>query len=144
MGEHVPKFSSKEEEAEFWQNTDLGQIAPDELEEVQVERPRRPLSTTFAVRFDEKTIALLRDVARSRGLGATQLVRAWVIERLGIERAVGVLAKRTSDFPSDFELALRQRIVDTLMENIPIAAEAAMQEVLDRADQEGADLVDSQ
>jgi CopG antitoxin of type II toxin-antitoxin system len=143
MGEHIPRFRSKEQEAEFWQKTGLEQIAPDQLEEVQVERPRRRLSTTFAVRFDERTIAMLRAVAKARGLGATQLVRAWVMERLGIERAVGALAEQQTDFPSDFELALRQRIVDALMENIPIAAEAAMQDVLDRADQERADLADS-
>lgn len=143
MGKHVPKFKTREQEAEFWQNTDLGQIAPDEFEEVEVERPRRPLSTTFAVRFDENTIAMLRKVAKARGLGATQLVRAWVIERLGIERAVGVLAKGKSDFPLDFEVALRRTIVDALMENVPIAAEAAMQEVLDRADQERASLADT-
>jgi hypothetical protein len=86
MSEHIPKFRSKEQEAGFWQKTGLEQIAPEELEEVQVERPHRPLSTTFAVRFDEPAVAMLRAVAKARGSGVTQLVRAWVMERLGIER----------------------------------------------------------
>lgn len=136
MGKHVPKPKSREEEAAFWQKTGLEQLAPDQYEEVDVERPDQPLSATFAVRFDPKTVELVRRVARSQGLGATQLVRAWVLERLKIEQAVGSLARPTSDFPSNFELELRRTIVANLMRTIPDAAEAAMQEVLERADVE--------
>jgi hypothetical protein len=143
MGEHIPKFDSKEEEARFWQKTGVDQLSPDQYEEVEVERPGRPLSATFAVRFDPRTVELIRHVARSQGLGATQLVRTWVLERLTIEKAVGVLAETTSEFPSDFELRLRRTIVDTLFGNIPAAAEKAMQEVLDRLDQENSDLRES-
>ncbi|HEV8683312.1 MAG TPA: hypothetical protein VGS09_11170 [Actinomycetota bacterium] len=142
MGEHIPKFDSKEEEARFWQRRGVDQLSPDQYEEVEVERPARPLSATFAVRFEPKTVELIRHVARSQGLGATQLVRSWVLERLTIEKAVGVLAERIGEFPSDFELRLRRTIVDTLFANIPAAAEKAMQEVLDRFDQEKSDLLE--
>lgn len=143
MGEHVPTFGSREEEAEFWQTTGLDALAPSELEEAQLERPERPLSTTFAVRFDTRTVELLRRVARAQQVGPTQLVRAWVLERLRLERSVGVLADPRSDFPPDFELTLRRKVVDTLMSKLPEAAEEAIQEVLDRADQESATLRDS-
>jgi hypothetical protein len=136
MGEHIPKFKSREEEAAFWQKTGLDQLSPDEYEEVQVERPDRPLSATFALRLDPRTVELLRRVARSMEVGPTQLVRAWVLERLKIERSVGVLSETSSDFPSDFEIHLRRTIVDKLFESIPVAAERALQEVLDRADME--------
>lgn len=143
MGEHIPAFGSREEEVEFWEKTGLEALAPGELEEVEVERPQRPLSTTFAVRFDARTVGLLRRVAKAQQLGPTQLVRAWVLERLRLEQSVGVLAEPRSDFPADFELTLRRTVVDTLMAKLPEAAEEAIQDVLDRADQEIATLKDS-
>jgi hypothetical protein len=82
-------------------------------------------------------------VAKAQQLGPTQLVRAWVLERLRLEQSVGVLAEPRSDFPADFELTLRRTVVDTLMAKLPEAAEEAIQDVLDRADQEIATLKDS-
>ncbi len=140
MGEHVPKFGTRQQEADFWEKTGVDQLAPDQLEEVAVRRPERPLSTTFAVRFDQRTVELIRQIARAHALGPTQLVRAWVLERLRIEESVGILAQPISQFPSDFEVALRKKIVDALFSRIPAAAEEALQEVLDRADQEAAAL----
>lgn len=135
MGERIPTFETKEEEAAFWEKTGLEQLASSELEPVELERPRRPLSTTFAVRFDPQTVERLRALARLQGIGPTQLVRRWVLERLRIERAAGALAVRPGEY-QELESILRQRVLDTLMEQIPQAVEAAMQEVLDRADQE--------
>lgn len=135
MGEHIPTFKSREEEAEFWQRTGVDQLAPDQLEHIRVERPERPLSATFAVRFDPETVDQLRAVARLQGVGPTQLVRHWVLERLRLERAAGTIAARPTDY-QELEIVLRQRILETLMEQIPEAVENALQEVLDRADQE--------
>lgn len=135
MGEHIPKFNSREEEAEFWQRTGVDQLAPDQLEHIRVERPERPLSATFAVRFDPETVDQLRVVARLQGIGPTQLVRHWVLERLRLERAAGTIAARPNDY-QELEAVLRQRILETLMGQIPEAVETALQEVLDRADQE--------
>lgn len=78
---------------------------------------------------------LLRAVARRHGVGPTQLVRRWVLERLRIERAAGSLASGPGGY-EELESILRQRVLDTLMEQIPQAVQVAMQEVLDRADQE--------
>lgn len=135
MSEHIPTFKSREEEAEFWQRTGVDQLAPDQLEHIRVERPERPLSATFAVRFDPETVDQLRAVARLQGIGPTQLVRHWVLERLRLERAAGTIAARPTDY-QELEVVLRQRILETLMAQIPEAVENALQEVLDRADQE--------
>src|SRR5947207_7723679 len=118
MGEHVPKFESKEEEARFWEKTGLDQLSPDEYRPVEVERPARPLSATFAVRFDPKTVELLRRVAKELNIGPTQLVRRWVLERIRIEQAAGVLAEPSGSFPKNFALGLRQKILDTRMSNV--------------------------
>jgi hypothetical protein len=136
MGEHVPKFTTREEEARFWDETGLENVSPDEYEEVRVGRPERPLSATFAVRFDDKTVQRLRRIAKIYGLGPTQLVRAWVLERVQIEYRAGSLARHRTGYPEELELAIRKRIVESLMRRIPDAVEDALQEVLDRADQE--------
>jgi hypothetical protein len=139
MGEHIPKFKTREEEARFWEETGLDGLSPDEYEEVQIRRPERPLSATFAVRLDDKTVQLLRRIAKAYGLGPTQLVRAWVLERLGIESRAGALAKQNSGYPEDFESLLRTTMIKSLMARIPDVVESALQEVLDRADQEVAE-----
>jgi hypothetical protein len=82
MGEHIPQFDSLEEEAAYWDKTDLTTLSPDEVEEVQVDRPERPLSATFAIRLDRETLEAVRAMARSKGLGPTQLVRSWILERV--------------------------------------------------------------
>lgn len=135
MGEHIPTFKTREDEAEFWQRTGIDQLAPDQLEHIVIERPERPLSATFAVRLEPDTIEQLRAVARLQGIGPTQLVRHWILERLRLERAAGTIATKPSDY-QELEVVLRQRILETLMEQIPAAVESALQEVLDRADQE--------
>jgi hypothetical protein len=140
MGEQIPKFKSREEEARFWDDTDLERLSPDEYQEVTTSRPDRPLSATYAVRFDPKTVELLRHVARIHNRRPTQLARDWILERLQLERTVGALAEPTGRYPSDFEIVLRRRILETLFAHIPDAAEAAIQEVLDRGDQEAAAL----
>lgn len=136
MGEHIPKFESREEEQRFWDETDLEDLSPEQLEEIKIPRPARPLSATFAVRFDDKTLEAIRRVAKAHGLGPTQLVRSWVLERLNLERRAGTLAERSGEYPAEIEIAMRRRIVDTLIRTIPAAAEEALQEVLHQADQE--------
>lgn len=136
MGEHLRQFASREEEARFWQETGLTDLSPDEHEPVEVQRPDRPRSTTFALRLDPRTVELLRHVARGQGLGVTQLVRRWVLERLRIERTAGSLAELTGQVPTELELSIRQRAIEALFESLPEAIESALQEVLDRADQE--------
>jgi aryl-alcohol dehydrogenase-like predicted oxidoreductase len=135
MSKRVPHFENRDDETAFWQRTKLEDLGTDQLEQTELERPPRPLSATFAVRFDRETIERLRAIARRQGIGPTQLVRQWVLERLHIERAAGALASRPGEY-QELESILRQRVLDALMERIPEAVEEAMQEVLDRADQE--------
>lgn len=44
--------------------------------------------TAFAVRFDPSTVQRLRQRAESEGVGVTQLVRAWVLDRLEADDTV--------------------------------------------------------
>jgi hypothetical protein len=81
----LPRFASVQEEARFWQVH-----SPLEYRRAFREEPAQPsgpLETLLAVRFDRETAALLRKVARSKGIGATTLLRLWTIERLTEEIA---------------------------------------------------------
>ena len=134
MGERIERFDSKEEERRFWNKTPLESIAPGELEEAKVDRPSRPLSTTFAIRLDQKSVEDLREVARLLGVRPTQLARSWILDRLRLERQVGVLAEHSTDL-GDLETSVRIRIVDTLMAAAPKIAERALDLVIEDKDQ---------
>lgn len=81
----LPRFATLQEEARFWQlHSPLEYRGAFREEPAQ---PSGPLETLLAVRFDRETAALLREVARSKGIGATTLLRLWTIERLAEEIA---------------------------------------------------------
>jgi len=49
---------------------------------IEVERPAGGPKSTLAIRFDGTDIERLRGIAEATGIGITQLVRSWVLERL--------------------------------------------------------------
>ena len=92
----LPRFMSVQEEARFWQShspLDYRAAFHEERAEASVR-----LEALLAVRFDRETVALLRKVARAKGIGATTLLRLWTIERLKEEMvpARKGLARRTA------------------------------------------------
>ena len=78
--EPIPRFSSREEEAEFWDTHDLA----DYWQEFKPVRARfaKNLSEGITIRLDPETLAELRKQAHARGIGPTTLVRMWIIEQL--------------------------------------------------------------
>ena len=86
----LPRFSSYEEEAAFWDTHDvfdLSPLAPDELHEREaVQRaaaePRAGLTEQLTVRLDRETYEGIVAEAREMGIGPTTLVRVWLRERL--------------------------------------------------------------
>jgi len=84
-GKGLPQFRSVKEEARFWQaHSPLDYRGAFREERAE---PSGQLQALLAVRFDRETVALLRKVARSKGIGATTLLRLWTIERLTEELA---------------------------------------------------------
>ena len=79
----IPEFKNIEEEVKYWNTHSLA----DHWDEF------KPINVTFAanlsegitVRFDSATLNRLRTQAKSKGLGATSLIRMWVMERLASE-----------------------------------------------------------
>jgi hypothetical protein len=59
---------------------------PSRMREVTVERALAgQAKATFAIRLDAADVTAIRVLASDAGIGATQLVRRWVLERLAAE-----------------------------------------------------------
>ncbi len=76
----VPDFRSHEQEAKFWDTHDIADYQ-EELKPIKV-RFAEHLSGGITVRFDPRTLNLLRTQAKESGIGPTTLIRMWVIEKL--------------------------------------------------------------
>ncbi len=76
----IPRFASREEEAEFWDTHDITEYQ-DELKPVRV-RFAKNLSEGITIRLDPETLRELRTRAREKGIGPTTLARMWILERL--------------------------------------------------------------
>ena len=125
----IPEFNSNEEEAEFWDSTSFEDIGPAELEWVTVDRPIGPLSETFAVRLDPETVARLRNLAEAEGIGVTQLVRTWVLQRLRAETQA-VPPSKPRGTQTAVERRVRDKVVQAVMSRVPAVVEEATQAVL--------------
>ncbi len=74
------KHATREEVANFWDTHSFVDYM-DELKPVKV-RFAKNLSEGITIRFDSKTLNVLRKKAHEKGIGPTTLVRTWVHERL--------------------------------------------------------------
>lgn len=79
----IPDFASVEEEAKFWDSHDFTEFE-DETQPVKV-RFAKNLSQVVALRLDAESLAVLRALAKDRGIGPTTLARMWILERLKAE-----------------------------------------------------------
>lgn len=74
------KNASREELAQFWDTHSFADYW-DELKPVKI-RFAKNLSEGITIRFDRKTLNVIRKKAYEKGIGPTTLVRTWVHERL--------------------------------------------------------------
>lgn len=131
MGEDIPAFQSEEEEVAFWDRTSLTAVSPDELEEIEVERAARPAKATFAIRLDQHIVEMLRRAAAAHAVGATQLARVWILDRLRLEREIGVLSDTPEDRTPDLELTLRKQVVPAILQSLTAQAGELLRESLE-------------
>jgi predicted DNA binding CopG/RHH family protein len=76
----IPKFSSIEEEAKFWDTHDTTDYES-EFKPADVQFAAN-LSKGITIRLDPETLQTLRQQAKKKGLGPTTLARMWILERL--------------------------------------------------------------
>ena len=76
----IPAFASHEEEAQYWETHDFSE-GWETAHPTTIQR-ERVFTRSITIRFDEPTLARLRQTAKDRGVGPTTLVRMWIKERL--------------------------------------------------------------
>jgi predicted DNA binding CopG/RHH family protein len=76
----IPAFKNIEEEAAFWDTHSTADYEH-EFKPVRV-RFAKKLSEGLTIRLDPDTLAKVRAEAEERGIGATTLIRMWVLEHV--------------------------------------------------------------
>lgn len=72
-------FSDREKEAKFWEeNFDEAWVAGKPIKA----KFAKNLSESINIRLDSQTLSVVRNEAKAKGLGPTQLIRMWIMERL--------------------------------------------------------------
>jgi len=77
---HIPDFKSREEAAEWFDTHDVGDYL-DEFELVEV-TVANDLSSSLMVDLPADILAQVIERAASEGVGASTLVRQWILEQL--------------------------------------------------------------
>lgn len=77
---HIPEFANVEEEAAFWDSHSTADYEH-EFTPVRV-RFAKKLSEGLTIRLDPDTLERIRAEAHERGIGATTLIRMWVLEHV--------------------------------------------------------------
>ncbi len=77
--EKIPRTDSIQELAEFWDTHDLTEFES-ELEEVK--EPVLVREATISVRLHADDARAVHDVAQSRGVADSELIRQWILERI--------------------------------------------------------------
>ena len=77
--QRLPQTDSIRELAKFWDTHDLTEFE-DALEEVG--QPVFQRETDITVRLETAEATALRDIARSRGVRDSDLIREWVLDRI--------------------------------------------------------------
>ena len=78
----IPEFRNYEEEANFWDTHSVADYWND-FKPVKVTVAKN-LSSGITIRLDPNTLNAVREKAKKKGLGPTQLIRMWIFEKLAI------------------------------------------------------------
>jgi predicted DNA binding CopG/RHH family protein len=76
----IPPTDSIEELARFWDTHDLTDFE-DELEEVT--EPIFERTAMVKIHLQPKEMEALKEIAQTRGLGSEDLIRQWILEKIG-------------------------------------------------------------
>lgn len=73
-------FKVREKEAKFWEEN-----FDDAWKDGKPIKAKfaKNLSETINIRLDSKTLGVVRNEAKEKGLGPTQLIRMWIMEKVG-------------------------------------------------------------
>jgi hypothetical protein len=81
-GTKLPQTDSLEELARFWDTHDLSEF-DEQLEEVTEPVFEQQLGMAMVLRLEPEEVAAVDKIAKTRGVGQSELLREWVQEKLG-------------------------------------------------------------
>jgi predicted DNA binding CopG/RHH family protein len=81
----LPTTDSIEELARFWDSHELTEFE-DELEEVSEPVFERKREAAMVLRLEPEEVQAVKELAKARGVEQSELVREWVLEKLGSVR----------------------------------------------------------
>jgi len=81
-GPTIPKTDSIEELARFWDSHELTEFE-DQLEEVKEPVFGRRLGGAMVLHLKPEEVRAVREIAQARGVEQSDLLREWVLEKLG-------------------------------------------------------------
>jgi len=73
-------FKDRDNEAKFWEEHFDEALATGKPVNLKF---AKNLSETLNIRLDPSTITEVREQAKAKGLGPTQLIRMWIMEKVG-------------------------------------------------------------
>lgn len=73
-------FKDREKEARFWEEQFDNEFAGGKAQKTTF---AKNLSETLNIRLDPATVTVVRNEAKAKGLGPTQLIRMWIMEKIG-------------------------------------------------------------
>ncbi len=73
-------FKDREKEAKFWEENFDNEFVRGKIKRVTF---AKNLSETLNIRLDPATVMKVRKEAKVKGLGPTQLIRMWIMEKIG-------------------------------------------------------------
>lgn len=85
----IPEFSSREEEAEWFDTHDMADYQ-DEFKTVRAKFAKN-LSEGLNIRLDPETLGQLRSIAAEKGIGPTTLARMWILEHVKVNKEQAAL-----------------------------------------------------
>ncbi len=77
---NISIFKDRDKEAAFWEKNYKETWTTGKLVKAKF---ARNLSETINIRLDSKTLDVVRHTAEEKGLGPTQLIRMWILEKIG-------------------------------------------------------------
>lgn len=80
-------FKDREKEAKFWEENYMKTWKKGKPVNVKF---AKNLSVTINIRLDPKTLYTVKDEAQRKGLGPTQLIRMWIMEKIKNQRPPSV------------------------------------------------------
>jgi hypothetical protein len=73
-------FKNRDDEAAFWEKNFDKIFAEGKAAKVKF---AKNLSESINIRLDANSLNIVREQAREKGLGPTQLIRTWIMEKIG-------------------------------------------------------------